>query len=144
MYRRCIVGAARSSDHISSDPIWEAFRFVASDARAVVSVGDQRRRTRTLPGCCPRWGEVFNFNVHAVDTALRLEVYRQHVANAVTNGLVDDLLEDKLVGLVEVPFLDLDEWSGSDIGRVLENPKGAEMDSESCMLIEFRATLDWY
>merc|ERR1712232_113856 len=91
----------------------------ATDAYAVVHIGQQHFRSPKAPGCSPSWRCSFKFDVHRVDVALRLRVYRV--------GAMWGLLQDVLVGSLEVPFLDLEEWSGCGvIGRVLEaNPSSS-------------------
>lgn len=110
--------------------------FTATNAYAKIRVGFQRFYSPALPGCSPVWGSSFTFDVHRVDTALRVEVYRE--------GLGWGLLEDELVGSTEIPFLDLEEWSGCRIGRVLENEDPQTVDGGSCATLELKASLHWF
>lgn len=110
--------------------------FTATNAYAKVWVGYQRCYSPALPGCSPAWGSCFTFDVHRVDTALKVEVYRE--------GLGWGMLDDELLGSTEVPFLDLEEWSGCTIGRVLENEEGKSAQTGNCMVLELKASLHWF
>merc|ERR1711862_842450 len=101
-----------------------------TNAFAKVRVGVQRSYSPAIPGCNPKWGCSFTFDVHRVDTALRIEVYRE--------GLGWGMLDDELIGSTEIPFLDLEEWSGCTIGRVLEGDPQKALDG-NCMVLELKA-----
>merc|ERR1712150_161915 len=116
----------------------------AKEAYATLCIGTQRFRSCALPGCSPCWASSFNFNVHNVDTALRIEVHRKSLLSNFTVGLDLHASADELLGCVEIPLLDLEEWSGNSIGRVLERSSPAEAAEGACMLVELSATLDWY
>ena len=73
-----------------------------TNAFAKVRVGVQRAYSSALSGCNPKWECSFTFDVLRVDTALRLQVYRE--------GLLG-LMEEELLGSTEIPFLDLEEWT---------------------------------
>jgi hypothetical protein len=109
--------------------------FTQTNAFAKVRVGVQRAYSSALSGCNPKWGCSFTFDVLRVDTALRLQVYRE--------GLLG-LKEEELLGSTEIPFLDLEEWSGCTIGRVLESDDPKILESGHPMVIELKASLQWY
>jgi len=107
----------------------------STDAYAVACIGTQRFSTPRLPGDSPAWGCTLNFNVFRVDTALRVEVYR--------DGLAWGLFGEELLGTVEVPFLDLEEWSGCPIGRVIQ-PAQVVAAAGSCMVLELQCSIEWF
>lgn len=99
---------------------------------ATASVGCQRFHSSRLPGNHPVWESSFQFDVFRVDTSLCIQVYRE------------GWFEDTPLGKVEIPFLDLEEWSGCPIGRVLQ-PQDPELTSSGqLMLVELRASFEWF
>lgn len=127
--------------------------LMATDAYAVVSVGTQSFRSPGVSGCNPVWGCSFRFNVHRVDTALRVSVHRQSLLRANTgwswfqDEVLDKVevpwLQDDVLGAVEIPFLDLEEWSGCTIGRLLEPTSGTNLSDLPCMIVELQGSLEW-
>lgn len=103
-------------------------------------VGNQRWSTAALPGCNPRWNAAWKFEVREADTALQLSVFRE----AVGWGLLKDALPAERVGRVEIPFLDLEEWAGCPIGRVLEPEDSDPAAAGQCMVIELQASFEWW
>mmetsp|Transcript_172566 Transcript_172566/g.547902 ORF Transcript_172566/g.547902 Transcript_172566/m.547902 type:complete len:282 (-) Transcript_172566:32-877(-) len=109
--------------------------LLATDAFAEVCVGAQRFGSPRLPGCNPVWGCSFKFDVFRIDTAMRIGIYRA--------GLGWGLLQDELLGRVEIPFLDLEDWSGCPIGRVIEPEDPESIPAGACMFLELQCTLEW-
>ena len=46
--------------------------------------------------------------------------------------------QDSLLGKTEIPFLDIEEWSGHWMGRLLEN------GADSMSLVELQASFEWF
>lgn len=111
--------------------------LMATNSYAVIRVGGYSRTSTKLPGCSPEWGSAFAFDVHRVDTALCVSVFRE--------GLAWGLFQDELLGSVEIPFLDLEEWSGCPIGRMLE-ASASVLGSGAIhyMFLELQCSLTWY
>ena len=101
-------------------------------AYAVARVGKQSFWTRRSLGSNPVWGNSFTFNVQRVDTALRIKVYQERASWG--------LFGDDLLGNIEIPFLDLEEWSGCVIGRVVEP---VDSMKASCMVLELEGRFEW-
>ncbi|CAE7629507.1 gnl [Symbiodinium pilosum] len=95
---------------------------------AEVRVGEQSFQSEKVPGENPTWDCNFSFNVHRVDTVLAVSVFRE------------GWFQDYLVGKLEIPFLDIEEWSGHAIGRLLEPPEPSDL----CMLVELCASFEWF
>jgi len=110
----------------------------ATNAYGVLAVGRQRFSTAALAGCHPEWRSSFTFDIFRVDTAMWIGVYR--------SGLGWGLLPDELVGTTEIPFLDLEEWSGvgCDIGRMLEPQVPQPAASDLCMFLELNCSIEWF
>lgn len=106
--------------------------LMASNAFASLSVGEQRFESARVPGCNPRWNCKFTFNVHRVDTSLCVNLHRE------------GWFEDSLLGKLEIPFLDLEEWSGHQIGRVLETVDVEASALVQCMVLELKASFEWF
>eukprot|EP00930_Biecheleria_cincta_P068188 TRINITY_DN5538_c0_g1_i2.p1 TRINITY_DN5538_c0_g1~~TRINITY_DN5538_c0_g1_i2.p1 ORF type:complete len:473 (-),score=95.28 TRINITY_DN5538_c0_g1_i2:53-1471(-) len=106
--------------------------LLASNAFASISVGEQRFDSAKVPGCNPKWNCFFKFNVHRVDTSLCVSVHRE------------GWFEDTLLGKLEIPFLDLEEWSGHQIGRVLETVDAEASALVQCMVVELKASFEWF
>ncbi|CAE8616966.1 unnamed protein product [Polarella glacialis] len=99
---------------------------------AIASVGSQQFTSPRMSGCNPEWSCSFEFDVHRVDTSFCVTVYRE--------GWFDD---DPL-GRVEIPFLDIEEWSGCQIGRVLQPLDPYQTSSALCMALELKASFEWF
>eukprot|EP00746_Dinoflagellata_sp_MGD_P147295 gnl/MRDRNA2_/MRDRNA2_79664_c0_seq2.p1 gnl/MRDRNA2_/MRDRNA2_79664_c0~~gnl/MRDRNA2_/MRDRNA2_79664_c0_seq2.p1 ORF type:complete len:311 (+),score=69.08 gnl/MRDRNA2_/MRDRNA2_79664_c0_seq2:114-1046(+) len=113
-----------------------------TNAYAVVSIGNQRFTSPKAAGCDPQWGCTFTFEVRRVDLFLRVRLFRE----ALGKGLGWDFmfLEDEELGQVDIPFLDLDEWSGCVIGRVVEPVRAEFVVPGQCMLLELCASIEWF
>mmetsp|Transcript_66851 Transcript_66851/g.157505 ORF Transcript_66851/g.157505 Transcript_66851/m.157505 type:complete len:474 (-) Transcript_66851:160-1581(-) len=102
--------------------------FLSGFNFGVVRVGDQSFQSAKAPGENPEWDCSFSFDVHRVDTMLTVSIFRE------------SWFQDYLIGKLEIPFLDIEEWSGHTIGRVLERPEAGDF----CMLVELRASFEWF
>jgi len=100
---------------------------------AVAGVGSQRFQTEVLPGTCPAWGSTFEFDVRMEDRGLFVGIWRE--------GWGFRLLGDDFLGRIEIPFLDLEDWGGCVIGRMLES---ADPEISECMHLELKASIDWF
>lgn len=79
------------------------------------------------------WDCSFSYQVHRVDTVLGVSIFRE------------GWFQDYVLGKLEIPFLDLEEWSGHPIGRLLEPPDDAHADADADgMLVELRASFEWF
>jgi len=105
--------------------------FSETNAYCMAGVGSQRTRTTSVPGVHPKWDCTFEFDLHMEDQGLYVTVWRE--------GWGFSLLGDDFLGRIEIPFLDLDDWSGCVIGRVIE---GADPDADS-MVLELKASIEW-
>lgn len=102
--------------------------FLSGFNFAEVRVGEQSFQSPKVPGENPVWDCSFSYQVHRVDTVLGVSIFRE------------GWFQDYLVGKLEIPFLDIEEWSGHPIGRLLESPEA----SDACMLLELRASFEWF
>jgi len=105
--------------------------FQETNAYCMAGVGSQRCRTKSVPGRNPKWNTTYELEVRMQDQGLFVTVWRE--------GWGFSLLGDDFLGRVEIPFLDLDDWSGCVIGRVIES---ADPDSE-VMVLELKASMEW-
>lgn len=94
---------------------------------AVLSVGDQTFETKRVPGQNCQWDANYDFPIHRVDTSLAVSVFRE------------GWFQDSLLGKTEIPFLDIEEWSGHWMGRLLESE-----NTESLSVVELQASFDWF
>merc|ERR1712048_878435 len=106
------------------------------NAYAFASVGITKFRTPSKTGCNPTWSateSTFEFEVHVEDVGLIVTIWRE--------GWGYSLLGDDFMGRVEIPFLDLEDWSGCVIGRVLE---AADPEAAECLEVDLKASIEWY
>ncbi|CAK9067172.1 unnamed protein product [Durusdinium trenchii] len=94
---------------------------------AILSVGDQSFETKRVPGQNCQWDADYVFQIHRVDTALAVSVLRE------------GWFQDSSLGKTEIPFLDIEEWSGHWMGRLLESD-----NADSLSLVELQASFEWY
>lgn len=102
--------------------------FFAGQHYAVLSVGDQTTETKRVvaqQNC--EWDASYLFQIHRVDTSLAVSVFRE------------GWFQDSLLGKTEIPFLDIEEWSGHWMGRLLENE-----NAESLSVVELQASFEWF
>jgi len=110
--------------------------FESINTYAAVRIGRQHFKTKVAPGSNPAWGSTFRLQVCSADHALHIGVWRE--------GWTWGLVSDRLLGSVEVPFLDLDEWSGCVIGRILEPADPMAPPESQCMVVELKASFEWF
>jgi len=103
--------------------------FSSLRAYAVAKMGCQTFQSQRVAGCNPLWNHSFHFDVYSVTKAFSVTVFRE------------GWLEDQPLGTVEMPLLDLNEWSGCPIGRVLQ-PE--DSTNGHCMVLELQAVLEWF
>ncbi|CAE7039599.1 gnl [Symbiodinium sp. KB8] len=107
--------------------------FLSGFNFAEVRVGEQSFQSPKAPGENPVWDCSFSYQVHRVDTVLGVSIFRE------------GWFQDYVLGKLEIPFLDLEEWSGHPIGRLLEPPDDADADADADgMLVELRASFEWF
>lgn len=107
--------------------------FLSGFNFAEVRVGEQSFQSPKAPGENPVWDCSFSYQVHRVDTVLGVSIFRE------------GWFQDYVLGKLEIPFLDLEEWSGHPIGRLLEPPDDAHADADADgMLVELRASFEWF
>eukprot|EP00931_Biecheleriopsis_adriatica_P091921 TRINITY_DN65768_c0_g1_i1.p1 TRINITY_DN65768_c0_g1~~TRINITY_DN65768_c0_g1_i1.p1 ORF type:complete len:493 (-),score=106.43 TRINITY_DN65768_c0_g1_i1:42-1520(-) len=106
--------------------------FMPSNTFATVEVGGQKFHSIRVQSCNPAWDCSFKFDVHRLDTSLCISVFRE------------GWFEDIELGKLEIPFLDIEEWSGHPIGRVLEPVDPEAVASGHCMEVELRASFEWF
>ncbi|CAJ1335086.1 unnamed protein product [Effrenium voratum] len=104
-----------------------AEQFFGGHHYAVLGVGDATQQSTRVPGPTPKWDADFQFQVLRVDTSLTVSIFRE------------GWFQDSLLGKAEIPFLDIEEWSGHRIGRLLES--GEEVDLAT---VELQASFDWF
>mmetsp|Transcript_1521 Transcript_1521/g.3200 ORF Transcript_1521/g.3200 Transcript_1521/m.3200 type:complete len:505 (-) Transcript_1521:81-1595(-) len=113
--------------------------FMATNAYAVATIGPPGLGTSARsPGAAsanPVWNFSFQAPVFRNDTSLRVTVWREGFGGIWLN-------EDAIVGSVDIPLLDLEEWSSCVIGRVLEPREWC--GSPSCMVLELKAHFEWH
>merc|ERR1712156_1095699 len=98
--------------------------FSSSRTYAVANMGCQTFQSQRVASCNPLWKNSFRFDVYSVTMAFCVTVFRE------------SWLEDQPLGKVEIPLLDLNEWSGCPIGRVLQPEDCAH---GHCMVLELQA-----
>jgi len=107
--------------------------LMPTSAYAMACVGMKRCKTISAPGSDPSWGNTFEFEVCMEDQCLIVTVWSE--------GWGYSLLGDDFLGRVEIPFLDLEDWSGHVIGRVLE---AADPEATEFMEVDLKASMEWY
>lgn len=107
--------------------------FLETDAYAVIHSKHHKFQTRCVPGRNPRWDDTFEFNVNTQDTFLRITLWRE--------GWGFNLLGHDFLGRVDIPFLDIDDWSGCVIGRMVES---ADPEATECMELELKLSIEWF
>lgn len=115
-----------------------------TQAFAVASIGSQKFTSPKVAGCSPRWVCSFTFEVRRVDLSLRVTLFREAFGKGLSTAWGVTLLEDENLGHVDIPFLDLDEWSGCVIGRVVEPAAPNSVVPGEGMQLELKASLDWF
>jgi len=104
--------------------------FQSSRTYAVANMGVQTFQSpRVVASCNPSWNCSFRFDVYSIKSAFCVTVFRE------------GWLEDQPLGKVEIPLLDLNEWSGCAIGRVLQP---ADCTHGPTMVLELKAVLEWF
>ncbi|CAE7601622.1 gnl [Symbiodinium natans] len=103
--------------------------FLSGFNFAEVRVGEQSFQSPKVAGENPVWDCSFSYDVHRVDTVLKVSIFRE------------GWFQDNFLGKLEIPFLDIEEWSGHPIGRLLEPEDDV---GDSCMLLELCASFEWF